>query len=118
MFGREAGSSLVHHQRRRFANRVRAGGIRRKLLIFLVLTAIIVALLPILVAKTRLRNVLISMALPNDALRVTVGGASLSWITSPSLSNVEVKDRSGNTLLAAASIRVDRTPLGLARNSR
>lgn len=118
MFGRPAGSGLVSNRRRRFANSLRAAGIRRKLLAFLLLLVVAVALLPIIVAKTPLRNVLLSMALPKDTVSVTIGDASLSWITSPSLSNVVVKDTAGDTLLAAESIRIDRTPVSLAMNSR
>src|SRR5438093_168160 len=117
MFGRPAGSGLVFNRRRRFVNSLRAAGIRRKLLALLVLLVIGVALLPIIVAKTPLRNSLISMALPKDTLRVSIGDASLSWIGTPSLSNVEVKDAAGETLLVAESIRIDRTLLKLAMNS-
>ena len=87
MFGRPAGSGLVFNRRRRFVNSLRAGGIRRKLLALLFLLVVAVALLPIIVAKTPLRNLLISMVLPKDTLRVSIGDASLSWIGTPSLSN-------------------------------
>ena len=45
---------------------------------------------------------------PSDAVRVSVGGASLSWISGPSLTGVQVNDSAGNTLITAESIAVDR----------
>jgi hypothetical protein len=96
----------------------RAGGIRRKLLVFLVLIAVIVALLPTIVANTPLRNMLVAAAMPSDAVRVSIGGASLSWISGPSLSGITVADSAGNTLVTADSIAVDRAPASLLLNSR
>lgn len=96
----------------------RFGGARRKLLTFLVLLVVVVALLPMIVAKTPLRNVLLSAAVPSNAIRVSIGGASLSWISSPSTSAVQVYDSAGNTLFTADSISLDRTPINLATNSR
>jgi hypothetical protein len=83
----------------------------------LVLLLIVVGLLPIIVAKTPLRHVLLSWALPRDTVQVTIGDASLNWFSGPSLSTVVVKDAAGDSLLAAESIRIDRTPLYLAMNS-
>src|SRR5262245_1854589 len=99
------------------ARKLRAGGIRRKLLTLLVLLVVVVGVLPMIVAKTPLRHFLLSMALPNDAIRVTIGDASLSWIGNPSLSGVEIKDSTGDSLLAAEAIRINRTPLNLALNT-
>ena len=45
-----------------------------------------IGLLPLLIAKTPLRNSLLSAAIPGDELVVTVGDASLSWFSPPSLS--------------------------------
>ncbi len=96
---------------------MRAGGLRAKLLTLLALLLIVVGILPIIVAKTPLRNMLLSWVLPRDSVRVTTGDASLNWFGSPSLSTVEVKDTAGDTLLAAESIKIDHTPLYLAMNS-
>ncbi len=74
-------------------------------------------MLPIIVAKTPLRHMLLSRLIPSDTVRVNIGDASLNWFGAPSLSNVDVKDASDDTLLAAESIRIDRTPLNLALNS-
>lgn len=117
MFGRHAESALALNRRRIAARSIRAGSIRRKLLKLLVLLVIVIGVLPIIVAKTPLRHVLLSLALPGDAVNVTIGDASLNWIGTPSLSAVDVRDASGDTLLAAESIRIDRTPLNLAMNA-
>jgi hypothetical protein len=97
---------------------LRAGGVRRKLLTLLALLAIVIGVLPVIVAKTALRHVLLSMAIPKDTIQITIGDASLNWIGAPSMSKVEVKDTAGNTLLVAESIHIDRSPLSLAMNSR
>jgi hypothetical protein len=116
MFGQHAHCRALG-KRRCFARTQRVGGIKKKLLTFLALLLLVVGLLPLIVAKTPLRNVLLSSALPRDSIRVTIGDASLNWFGSPSLSTVEVKDAAGDTLLAAESIKIDRTPLYLAMNS-
>jgi hypothetical protein len=74
--------------------------------------------LPFLVAKTPLRNSLLSAALGDDRLRVSVGDASLSWFNGPALSNVEIRDAAGELLLAAEHITVDRAPGSLLLNPR
>jgi hypothetical protein len=116
MFGQHAHSRPLG-KRRSFARATRAGGIKAKLLTFLVLVLIVVGVLPIIVAKTPLRGVLLSSVLPRDSVHVTIGDASLNWFGSPSLSTVEVKDAAGDSLLAAESIKIDRSPLRLAMNS-
>src|SRR4051812_20043255 len=117
MFGPNAGTIQLPRAGRRPAHRVRFGGIRRKLLIGLVLLVALVAVLPIVIAKTHLRNLLVAMGLPNNAIRVTIGSASLSWTSNPLFQNVEDKDASGATLLVDESIRIDRTPLKWAMNT-
>jgi hypothetical protein len=98
--------------------RNRLGGVRRRLLTFLVLTVVLVALLPLLVAKTPLRTALLSIAAGGTDVRVTVGEAALGWFSGPSLSHVEVKDASGNLLLSAEKITLDRAPAYLLIASR
>ncbi len=96
--------------------RLRSGGAKRKLLIFLALVAAVVALLPTIIAKTPLRNSLLSAVVPGNAVHVSIGSASLSWISGPALSGVQVNDSAGNPLLTADSITIDRTPLNLLTN--
>jgi len=96
---------------------IRAGGARRKLLTFLALVFGAVALLPLIVAKTSLRNTLLSKAVPGGAVQITAAGASLSWIRGPSLSDIEVVDATGGRLMAAQRISIDRAPGSLLLNS-
>ncbi len=98
--------------------RLRFGGAERKLLIFLALVAAVVALLPTIIAKTPLRNTLLSAVVPDNAVHVSIGSASLSWISGPALSGVQVNDSAGNPLLTADAITIDRTPLNLLTNMR
>jgi hypothetical protein len=83
---------------------------RRRLLVLLIVAIAAIGLLPLLIAKTPLRNSILSAAIPGDDLLVTVGEASLSWFSTPSLSRLEVKDSAGNLLLTAERIRIDRAP--------
>src|SRR5687768_2385011 len=95
---------------------LRVGGTRRRLLTILVLAIAALGLLPLLVAKTSLRDTVFSAAIPGDDLIVTVGDASLSWFSTPSLARLEVKDTAGNLLLTAERISIDRTPWKLLAN--
>src|SRR5688500_11345294 len=96
---------------------MRAGGARRKLVIFLVVVIGAVAVLPLVVAKTSLRNTLLSKAVPGGAVRLTANDASLSWISGPSLSDVAITDATGSPLVEAQLISVNRTPINLLLNS-
>jgi hypothetical protein len=78
------------------------------LLTLLALGIVAVGLLPWLVAKTSLRNTVLSMAIPGDQLRAVVGEASLNWFSSPALSRFEVRDSAGNLLVTAERISIDR----------
>jgi hypothetical protein len=95
----------------------RAGGVKRKLLALLVLLIIVVALLPTIIAKTSLRNTVVSALLPSDAIRVSIGGASFSWVSSQAVTGLQVSDSAGNPLLTAESLAVNRAPLSLLTNS-
>jgi hypothetical protein len=86
--------------------------------VLLLLVAVVVALLPTLVATTPLRNMLVAAAVPGDQVRVTVGEASLGWFSEPVLSRIEIRDAAGEPLAAIESLRVGRTPLALATNWR
>jgi hypothetical protein len=96
----------------------RSPGKRRNLLVFLLLAAIVVGLLPMIVAKTSLRNAVLTAAVPTDKLHIVAGSASLGWFSAPSLAQVTVRDAAGDTLFTAESIRIDRTPASLVFNSR
>jgi hypothetical protein len=103
---------------RRAKQAKRQPGKRGKLLVLLMLAAIIVGLLPKIVAKTPLLNAALAATMPTNQLRMAAGGASLGWFTAPSLSHVTLRDAAGDTLFTAESIRIDRTPANLILNSR
>jgi translocation and assembly module TamB len=88
----------------------------RRLAVFLILVTVVVALLPMLVAKTPLRNVLLSAVLPKNSVQVTIGDASLGWFSPPSVSGMEVRDVAGRPLAAVESVQLSRSPWSLATN--
>ncbi|HEX5470303.1 MAG TPA: hypothetical protein VFW73_00360 [Lacipirellulaceae bacterium] len=91
---------------------------RRKIVIILALLATVIALFPVLLAKTPLGNMLLSMVLPKDAVRINIGEMSLSWISNPTLSNVDIRDATGDSLLVAESIHINHSLVSLAFNPR
>jgi hypothetical protein len=110
MFFETAAMRRVFRPHRFVGRWLRGGGARRKLLFVLVLLVAAVALLPKIVAKTSLRNLLLSKAVPGGALRVAATDASLSWVAGPSLLGVQITDAAGAPLIAAERISVDRAP--------
>ena len=88
----------------------------RRLAVFVIFVAVIVALLPTLVAKTPLRNVILSAVLPKNSVQVAIGDASLGWFSPPSVSGIEVRDAAGRPLVAVESVQLSRSPWRLATN--
>ncbi len=86
---------------------------RRRLLVALLLLVVVVALLPTIVAKTPLADMVLARAVP-DGAQVSIGSLSLGWLSSPSAADVEVKDAAGATLATVESIRLDRSIWALA----
>ena len=84
-----------------------------RLLGILFLLALAVALLPMIVAGTDMRNALVAMAVPQDVMRITTGGATLGWFAPPSVRDLKIQDAAGQPLLTAGSLRLDRTPIQL-----
>ena len=76
----------------------------------------VVAALPTIVANTPLLNALLSYALPEGTLRITVADASLGWFRRRSASGVEIRDAQGQQLATIESLRMSRSPLALASN--
>jgi len=101
-----------------FERSPRAGGARWRLLMLLALVLALVALLPMIIAKTPLLNVVLSAAVPGNSVRIRARDASLSWIRGPSLSGIVVTDVAGAEVLAAEQISIDRAPLHLLLNPR
>jgi translocation and assembly module TamB len=81
---------------------------RRFLAAFLVLAATIV-LSPLLVAHTPLRNWLLARALPQLQGDIRIGGASLWWFSAPAVTDLEVRDLDGRTLLRIPRIETDKS---------
>ncbi len=109
------GRACGHRRSRvRRSQGLRAGGMKRRLLVVLLLLLVVVALLPTIVAKTPLADMVLARAMPNDDVQVSIGSLSLGWLSPPSAAAVEVKDAAGATLLTAESIRLDRSIWALA----
>jgi hypothetical protein len=99
-------------------NTSRRRGGRRRLLILLIVLGAVVALLPTIVVKTPLRDVLLSRLLPADSLQVTIGDASLGWFTPLSARAIAVRDAAGSELCTVESVRLDRSLFSLLTNLR
>lgn len=77
---------------------------RRRLFAALSLLILLIALAPILIAQTPLRNWLIAKALPQFRGDIRIGGASLGWFRRPVFTDIVVRDVSGRTLLHAPRV--------------
>ena len=89
---------------------------RRRLFAGLSLLLLLVALAPILVAQTPLRNWLIAKALPQFRGDIRIGGASLGWFRRPVFTDIEVRDVSGRTLLHAPRVEGSKSLAALLRD--
>ena len=96
--------------------RPRRGGFRWY--VALVLLALAVFFLPTIVAKTPLRDMLISWFMPSDRVSLAIGDVSLGWFSPPVLTDVRMQDAVGQPLLSAETIRLERSTWQLATNSR
>ena len=83
----------------------------------LLLVAIAVFFLPVVIAKTELRNRILPWCLPELAAKVEIGQAHLSWLSPIKLQNVNVRAPDGEMLLVASTVKSSRTLLDIARNS-
>jgi translocation and assembly module TamB len=92
----------------------------KRLAVFLILIAVVVAALPMLVSKTPLRNVILSAVLPkvlpNGGVQVAIGDLSLGWLSPPTISGIEVRDAAGRPLVAVESVQLSRSPWQLVTN--
>jgi translocation and assembly module TamB len=96
----------------------RLGRLLPRVLSVLLLLAIVVALFPVLIAKTGLRNQCLQLWVPHDGLRLTSGGASIGWFTPPAIYDLQLSDASGQPLFTAKMVKIDRSPLALLGNLR
>ncbi len=72
---------------------------KRGLRASLFLLASLLVLSPVLLARSPLRNWLLARAVPQFQGRIRIGGASLWWFSAPVLTNIEIRDAAGRTLL-------------------
>ena len=96
----------------------RLGRVLPRVLSVLLLLAIVVALLPVLIAKSSLRNQCLQLWVPHDGLRLTSGGASISWFAPSAIYDLQLNDSAGQPLFTASVVKIDRSPLALLGNPR
>jgi hypothetical protein len=77
---------------------------RRRLFAGSLLLFALAVLSPVLLAKTPLRNWLVAIALKQFKGDVRIGGASLGWFRPLILTDIEVRDLNGRTLLSAPRV--------------
>jgi hypothetical protein len=89
---------------------------RRWLAIALAIVVAAITLLwlfPVIVAHTSLRQKILSAALSDFEGSVTVGSASLGWMSPLAASDIEARDRHGQTLVHVRSLGSEKSLLGL-----
>ncbi|RIK75409.1 MAG: hypothetical protein DCC67_15335 [Planctomycetota bacterium] len=86
---------------------------RLRLLVALLALPVLVIAAPTIVAKTALRNVVLSGALPPGAGRIACRDASFSWAAGQALAGVTVLDPSGAPLFGADTVESSRSLIGL-----
>ena len=88
----------------------------RRVVILGILLLIVVFFLPTIVAKTPLKNMVLSRATADLNGNLTVNAMSLGWFSNIELEGVTLTDTDGNVVLTADSIETDRTLFGLYRD--
>jgi hypothetical protein len=91
---------------------------RRRFLLFVVLVVGSAIALPTIIAKTPLRNVLLSSAFPASAGQLAATDGAFSWIGGQSLAGVTLVDPQGKPLAQIESATIDRSLVALAANGR
>jgi len=86
---------------------------KRRLLAAFVLFVTLIVLAPVLLARTPLRNWLLAQAVPQFHGDIRIGGASLWWLSPPVLTDIEVRDNQGRTLLHAPRVEGSKSLLAL-----
>lgn len=80
----------------------------RRIVVFIVLSILLVAAAPTLIARTGLRHQLFALARPGMPDGVTIGEATIGWFSPVVFQDVHVPDLTGGPLLDIAAIRTDR----------
>ncbi len=90
---------------------------RRLFLLFVVLGLAVFAL-PVVIARTELRNRVVPLLAPELAARVNFGSAQLSWLSPGRLENISIVTPDGEPLFEAASVETQKTLLQMALGFR
>jgi translocation and assembly module TamB len=91
---------------------------RRRFLVFVAILIALVAFGPTIVAKTPLRNLLATSALPPNSAQVAINDASFSWISGQSIAGVTLSDSAGRPVATIERASIDRSLVALAANKR
>jgi translocation and assembly module TamB len=91
---------------------------RRRFLVFIALVIALVTFGPTIVAKTPLRNLLATSALPPNSAQVAISDASFSWISGQSVAGVTLSDAAGKPIATIERASIDRSLVALAANKR
>lgn len=90
----------------------------RRLIVLVMLLIGAVAVAPLLIANSPLRDTLLNWQMPVGGWRIDCSQAQISWFGSQSLTNVAVADPAGNPLFTADRVTLERSLLGLVVNSQ
>jgi translocation and assembly module TamB len=91
---------------------------RRRFLVFVAGGIALIAFGPTIVAKTPLRNLLATSALPPNSAQVVINDASFSWISGQSIAGVTLADAAGKPVATIERASIDRSLVALAANKR
>lgn len=89
----------------------------RRMVAALGLIALAIFLAPIIIAKTPLRQQLVSFAAPELKAEVEIGSANFWWFSPITLSNTKVRDEKGEPLLSFTELSIEKSLLSLILDS-
>ncbi|HEY2827691.1 MAG TPA: hypothetical protein VGJ04_08845 [Pirellulales bacterium] len=88
----------------------------KRLVLGLTFLVILVLLLPMIIAKTPLRDAPLRLALRSMHGTVQAGGASLSWFAPLEYTDIEIRNDRGELLVSLAKVQSERSLYGLLSN--
>ncbi len=91
---------------------------RWRLVLFLALVAALVAAAPAIIAKSPLRNLLLTRALNGAPARIAARDASFNWTGSQALAGLTLTDDHGQPVATVELATLSRSLIGLVSNSR
>ena len=89
----------------------------RRIVVLSILLLILAFVLPTIIAKTPLKNMLLSRATADLNGSLAVDRMALGWFSNVELDGVTLTDEEGNVVLTADKIETDRSLIGLLRDS-